>query len=237
MYRLIDTVILDSKDRASYSSSTSDFKIRFPSSNEDVDQIVFKSVTFPFTLNNVTSTTNTYYINGDTNTIPVGLYTVTTLMAAMNVQLAPHNIVMTLSHGFRFVLTHAIGMVFRPMTMTRILGFTATEYTGAIETGENAPNILCSNYFTLHSQYFSDRQQHPIRHTDNRSSTILYMPISDETDIGGIFYYEPEKNSVNYVSHMHQTDMIDIVLRNDQGTIVDLQGQHLVVAFERYRNM
>jgi len=229
---LHETFIIDSKDRESNSTSSTDFIIKVPKPSQEVREYHIRKVIIPLVMDNITASNNTYEIDGTPASIDVGHYNITTLMALMT---ANHFGVYTFTFGANGRVTISsdapANFQWEPLECMKLLGFTQAVYTLADSyTAENFPHLFPTKYFTLHSEAIMRMSHKHFSHSDNRPNMISFIPMV--TDISELLVFVPSDPLVIYVDGVN-SDEFDIQLRDDSNVIVDIQGHSMVLMIER----
>ncbi len=230
VHPLTDTITLDSKDRESYSTSTTDFDIKLPFSTRQTNFIHIRKILIPLVMDNITSSNNSFEIDDVAGTIDPGQYTIGGLVDWMTTDITGYTI--SWEDNSRIKITNDSSTVFtwEPGTAGELLGFTQTTYTGVANyTAENFPNLLPTNYITLHSSFISSRQNHNHYHSDNRSDMITFIEMGN---LGEVLVWEPEEPLLKNVISTNN-DIIDFDFRDDSNNTIDIQTQTVVIEMDR----
>lgn len=234
---IIDTVILDSKDRESNSVSSTDFKIRLPFSGEQGNSLRFKRITIPLVMDNITSSTNTIDdFDGGAFSIRTGQYNIGALIDELNATVTGSTWTFEDNSRIKVIKTAGGAFDFSVATeMADILGFTSSPYTlGTSYTAERLANLLPTEYFTLHSDYLQRKQKHNTVHSDNRGGTIMMIPASE--NLGSIINYEPSnEQAIVKQTQTYNHDIIDIKIKDENNVVIDLQGKPVIIVMDRLR--
>jgi len=234
MNTIVDTLLLDSKDRESFSSGTTDFTIKFPRPIQDVSHYRFTKVIIPLSMDNVTSSNNTYEINDVSFSVSTGYYTIPSLIDQLNDDhSAAYSFDWTANGRIRMVSDTATNFKFEPLETAKLLGFTSSSYSGDIAyVAEHLPILQSTNYFTLHVEEIANRQKHSIYHSDYRSNILDLIPNTGSH--GDVLVYEPTNQIYKYVQDSKITGL-HISLRNSANEIVDLQSNNIQIVIERHK--
>ncbi len=232
VHRLIDTILLDSKDRESASTSSANFLIKFPTGGRKTNFIHIRKIIIPLAMDNISSTlgNDSFELDDVVTNIPAGQWTIGNLMDYLTTNVA--NYTFTFDDNSRVTVTNTVPTTFKfePLECANILGFTASSYTGAATyTAERFPNLLPTNYITMHSNYISQRQHHNTDHSDKRSDTIALIEMKD---LGELLVWEPEEQLVKHVSTTNSST-IDFDFRDDTNTTIDIQDKNIVIILDR----
>jgi hypothetical protein len=229
---IVDTIILDSKDRESQSTSSSDFLIRLPQAGKKVRYFRFRKVIFPLNMDNVTSSTNTIELDDVASNTTVGLYNITSLMDTMTAAIANYTFELLDNNRVKVTNTLAAAFKFEPLEMAGILGFTQASYTLATSyTAENAPDLLIDEYYTLHSNFIAERQHHTSSHSDRRSGTVLIIP--NYHNVGDNLVWGLHENPVDKWVNDTNSNIIDFQIKNQAGTVIDIQSKSVSIIIDR----
>jgi len=229
----LDTVFLDTKDKESLSTSTTDFEIKFPYAKKDVKRIQFVKFIIPLNQNNITSSNNAFTLDSIAYTASAGWYTITDLCDHLQTDILSGYTVY-LNYNSRVVVKNnsSTNFTFVPNTMKVPLGFTQTSYTGAsIYYAENLPYLFPSQYFTLHSTFLGARRKNHTQHSDNRSNFICSIPITD--DYLDVLSYIPEQPLYIDVDSTNN-DIIDFKIKDQSNTVIDCQSKNIQITVDRY---
>ena len=232
MHKIIDVVVVDSKDALSTSTSTTDFVVKLPVSPLDVGEYHFLKFCIPLSMDNVTASNNGYEIDDVAGSIDVGQYNVGTLASWMTANIAGYTI--SWDDNARFTITNDSSTNFKwePLETATILGFTQASYTGASSyTAEELPNMMPTRYITVHSKYIHAKSKNNTIHTDNRSDMITIIPV--DKSLGNLLVHVPEDPLITNVESSNN-DIIDFQFKDDQGNVLDLQEQNVMMVIGRH---
>jgi len=232
IHTLTDTVTLDSKDRESYSASSTDFEIKLPFSNRPTNFIHIKEIGIPLLMDNViTGRNDTFELDDVVQTINEGQYTIGYLMDYLTEYIINYTFEYIDWGRVRITNDSSETFKFEPGTALKLLGFTQSEYTGSdFYVGEIHPNLLPTKYFTLHSKFIATRQKHNHYHSDRRSDMIAIIKFNH--GLGEMLWWsheEPLFKNINYSNN----DLIDFQLRDDNNVIVDIGNESIVLELDR----
>lgn len=227
----VDTIILDSKDRETSSTSTTDFEIKLPFANKQVRLFKIRKISFPLVQDNVTDSNNTFEIDDAATSIATGQYDINGLITWLTANVAGYTF--TFESNRRVKVTNDLAATFKwePLEASTILGFANATFTGATSyTGTVLPNLLPSKYYTLHSRFITKRQRHHTHHSDNRSD--LVMLIDKEQDMGSLLVFRPDDPVIKVVNNTNN-DIIDFQVRDDSKNVIDIDNGTVVILFDR----
>lgn len=233
MSRLIDTIILDSKDRLAISVSSTQYSVRIDNPGVLVNYWKLRKVMFPLVYDNiVTGLNDTCTIDGTLLTIPAGHYDVDSLLTQLNA-LSVAGTTWTFDDNYRFTITRVGAFVFLEGTLARTLGFDDAAYAGAVTyTADWYPNLaLFKDYFTIHSRILSRIRTHSYLHSDYRGDLLGLIPHTGTH--GDMLMWEPEKTFIIKVKD-HSMTTVDIIIRDSANTVLDLDGRSVTMVWERY---
>lgn len=239
-YTLIDTIILDSDFRNDpNTTSTTDFTIDIIKANRTPKYFQFQNVIVPLGMDNITSDYNQFKINGTTYTVPTGIYIkIGDLLSAMNILITGTNITFTQGLNSKITVASSTSTIFTfdPSTMYYTLGFSAGLKTGQFTYGASfVPDIVQSNYYTLHSEILSQQDTNKTIHSDGRPNTILVVSNFD-TPPSGILNYSPKLDDENilYVGNMAPNiKTLDFQLKDDYANTV-VMNPAIQIVINRY---
>jgi len=231
MSKKIDTIILDSKDRIS--GSTTDFKIKPPVTYANCNALNLREVTIPIVMDNILTGYASVEINDVAFTVPQGLYSIDSLLAELN--LIDADYIFTITNYKRikvkYVPDDVTAFKFEPLLLNSTLGFTSALYNGAnYYIAEELPNMVLTRYFTLHSSYISNKNRLPMKHSDQRSDLITYIPINVAP--GEILVYEPLEPIHIFIDENNVSE-IDFQLKDEWNNVVDLNSEEIVFNMDR----
>jgi hypothetical protein len=230
---IIDTIVLDSKDRESSSSSTTNFEIKLPFSNSEVTFFKIKEVSFPLSQDNVLSSNNTFEIDGVPSSIDVGQYNITSLINWLSDNITGYTFTYEPNGRVKISSDALVNFSWEPLESSVLLGFTNSTFAGATSyTGTLMPDLLPSNYYTLHSNFISKRQRHYTYHSDSRSNLI--MTIAKKQDLGSLLVYRPNPPVLKYVTNTN-SDLVDFQIRDSDKNIIDIGTNTVLIIIERMR--
>ena len=165
-----------------------------------------------------------------TGTIVPGIYTVSTLPAAVKASLDAACIV----PGITFTVTYSATTMKLTITASagnfsilgsittnsgwEMLGFSAQDTAQAVShTGDMIVNLLKTLHVTVHIDQASGR------FIDSKgSSTTFIIPVTNMT--GEVLLYRPELGNVTNIAKFNRTNTLNIRLSDDMGNILNLNG-------------
>jgi len=230
---IVDTLIIDSKDRESYSTSTTDFEIKIPNPGRRVRFFRFRKIIIPLVMDNITSSNNTVEFADVASNVDVGLYNITGLMDWMTTNIATYTF--TLLDNNRVKIDNGGGAAFKfePLEMATVLGFTSTTYTGAnTYTAEESPNLLIDQYYTLHSTYIAKRAHHDTTHTDRRSDIVVTVVNNAHVGDPLIFANFNDYHIDKYIGETN-VDIMDFQLKDSSSTVIDIGEATMQIIVDR----
>lgn len=226
----IDTIILDSRNRAS--GTTSNFTIRVPHNYKEPETYILREVSIPLVYDNiVTGGNDNVKLDGVTFTLPAGQYNINQLISQLNITCSGFTFSYTYGSRVNVVKVGGGNFLFDAMNMNTTLGYINSPYAGAATyTSEYLYNLIVTKYFTLHSSFLSSKNKLKYYHSDNRSQLIAKIPIN--ANQGQVLVYEPYNPIYIYLEGSN-VDLIDFQLRDEYGDLVDLQTDEFIMEFVR----
>ena len=230
---LVDSFIIDSKDKDATSSSTTDFRIKVPFSSIPIKTVELVKVAIPLDYNNITSVNQSVTVGGTGYTVPVGFYSINGLISALDTLTTGAGYNWTLTDGNRVNVNNGGGanFVLIPGVLSDSIGFVSTgTYTGTnTYTGTLLPDLTFIKYFTLHSSTIASKRKDHIYHSDSRSNTLAYIPL---TEIHGSYQtWEPRRPI--HIDVINQTlTSCDFQLKDQLNRSTDISGS-IVLFFRR----
>lgn len=229
---LIDTVIIDSKDRiTSISNSSTDFYINIPDTSVGANTLHLRQFGIPLVMDNVKTSNNSYEIDDVAGTINVGSYSISTLCTWLTNNIA--NYTFSYENNGRVKITNDLAAIFKwePLTCNTLLGFTNILYNGASSyTAEILPNLLPTKYVTIHSKFLTRNSSNRTIHTDGRSKILASIPIVAE--LGSYMLYFPDEPLLIYLKDTNM-NQVDFQFRDDSGDILDIDNKNIYIMMER----
>lgn len=233
--RYFDNIILDSKDREQFSKSSTNFTIKLPTSGSKIVAFEIISIIFPYVFNTVDATNNTFKIASTTYTLPIGHYSISTLVTKLN-SLTSGVATWTFEPNYRLSVTFVDLYTFEPLLAGVMFGFTQTSYTAAMSrTAENIANISeDGDYLTLHSKVLSKCIREGKTHSDNRKDIVCMIPIT--VPYGNLEVYQPTRPLISNVLNMGINE-IDFYILDKGGNEIDLSSSSIIIDMIRYTNL
>jgi hypothetical protein len=231
---LVDSIIIDGKDKRTSSNSTTDFTIDIQRPGRNVSIVEIRKIEIPLSYDNVNSSNNVITIGGTPYTIPAGLYDITGLIQELGAQVSgSYNV--TYENNNRITIDNGGGanFIILPGISAELFGFdSSATYSGSnTYTTPFFPNLIQDHeYFTLHSKVLSNKGD-TVHHTDKRSDIIAFIPIKE--DLGTSFSWEPKRRKLIKTRDMH-ISLVDFTLRNRAGNVVDLDNKTFQLVLNRY---
>lgn len=235
---------VSSKNRAS--NSVSRYNVKYNTNDRDlhnVKRIALKSAIIPNTQYNINSNNNTFYmvntISGPTYTIPVGQYTITTLMAA--IQSAVGGGFTLTQDATTQLLTFTAGgvdtltMTSDPSTnpMAPILGITTDSGAVASYTTPSLPDLRGLTSIYVASQALTN---HTSMSDSAKNKQNIFCTIPVNVEFGGSVSLEEDETTLDYVifdSHKN-ISTIDINLMDEDLNTLELNGLDWTLVFRVY---
>ena len=227
---------IDSDNKGTDSTSTENSIYHLNDSHlHEVKQIKFKSMTFANTMYNINAYNNTlnYELIGVPKTvnIPIGTYTIPTLVIAFN--LAQSDIVMTdtaTTNTFAFT-PGSLTKILAISTIGRVIGVTVDTVNSTSYSGNQIYNItytymihVLSNTLARSDNLIaSDRKKYPV---------ICSIPLT--TGFAFLVHHEEQgTDTADYSVHNGHSNLssIDIKIVDDEYRVVDLNGSKFVIQF------
>lgn len=228
-----DTVILDSKDRLSGSSSTTDFRIKIPYASSKITKYELSKIIIPITYDNVYDINNTFDIDASAYSIPAGAYSISALIVAANALVTGYTFSFGGNSRVTVIKDDTTAFTWTPDETGKLLGFTQTNYTTKnTYTAENYPDLVQNHdYFTLHSEILSGRTEDHVSHSDNRTNILCVIPVVET--YGLVQTWEPQLGKFFDIADGHINEC-DFELKNKNNEVVDLNGHDFMIIFNRY---
>lgn len=223
-------ITINSKDRTSLSSSSSDFILK-RNLETDVSGFRVSYIQLPYAWYNITSTSNSIRING-TNTVSItpGQYTASSLASALQTALQVVDATFTVTYSTttgKFTITRNLGFTLNLssslFTMRRQLGFNSTSDTASntSHTSDSVVNIHNGNSISLHSNLLGKALRNRI--SDSRSDYVLSIPITGNP--GNLLYYAPGQDIVyKFDRPIHFEGDISFQLKDVDNNVLDMNG-------------
>lgn len=232
-YKLVDQLIIDSKDRDATSTSSTDFTVNVQYTSGGIVRIALIKAVIPLVYDNVTSDNNTFTLGGVGKTLDIGFYSITQLIQELNDVSSGYTWSWENQSRIKVLKDDLAVFAFVPGNAATLLGFTAASYGGVNNyVAELFPDLAENlNYLTLHSTELSKRSEGSGMHSDHRSNIVSIIPIVDSH--GNIATWEPQFYKFFDVKD-HHLSTIDIQLKKSDNTVVDLNEQNIVLVFNRY---
>jgi hypothetical protein len=234
-------VLVDSRYRNDQLDPINNFKYNLDKSVDRVTRIYVESAQIPFTYYTTTALNNVFETSLGTTTLPPGNYNSGSVATALKTGLdtdaaagAPwavsfdqttFKVTITSSIAFSVITTTA-------NTMTQNLGFNVDTASNVTHVGDGSVDLSGARYLVIKSSLIGE----------NRAFTTAVAPIVTSQDIihtvpvntnpGGVVLDiapEPRYNILGFKTSF-QND-IDFSIEDDQGNLLDLNGNHWSVQF------
>ncbi len=190
-------------------------------------------------MGNVFNTTNVLKFNGGTTTaiIPDGNYNTNTLPSVLKtaidtafgdtnttVQYSNTTYKLTITRGSSFIINTESDLF--TSTASTILGFTKTTASSSTAVGDSILNITGPNYICIRSRFLTKAANRKTVYADNTYTNILsIIPMVIGTgDIVSIPDPDLIGTRLSYKFKISTTDIIDIIITDDTGAVLDLNG-------------
>ena len=237
MSSLTDFVLINSKDRASFSNSSSDFTIELRDPLEGRYKIV--SAIIPNTFYNVVAGQNDkIYFNDGTNksaVIPAGNYSVNTLPGAIKTAMdAVSSIVFTvtinsITNKMTITGDSAFSLNFGTFTSSSIaplIGFAYTNTNSAVShVGGNVVDLAYPR-----SVIVDINQTTNVQSLNGLSYGSLWFPV--ETNGNDVTFFKSEADYAMFIT-LQRCTRLQVRLRDDQGNSLSLNGADMQILLKK----
>ena len=231
--------------------TSTNFTYQFNRSFSRITEILIQSIQFPFTFYTINATNNQLRINrGTTRTIliPLGNYTATSMISILNIALNnatdpttgyPYNgfagetfNVSYTSSTMKYTITNGNPFTIYSLssdslsTMANNLGYIVSSSTNITSaTADSVANLAGPKYIRIKSQFLSAPTQHKPLYADNSYSTTLFiLPVN--AGFGSFVSTDIQiPIRLTYKFMIKNTDIIDFTVVDENGNILDLNGQ------------
>lgn len=233
-----DFLVLNSRNRTSYSTNSHDFDIKVQTPVDGVYQIVTCSI--PNTFYNINAYNNLIYFNdgsAKTATITPGIYSssdiTTAIKTAMDdqstitftVSIGTNTQKLTIAGDSPYTLKFATNTT---NSAASILGFTNTDTSSS--TSQVATNVINLAYPAGCLVRINDIDN--VSTSTSGVSGTLYFPI--ETNSSDISVFKSENSYAMYAS-FQRTSLIKVKLLDDQGNPLSLNGADWTICLKKCR--
>ncbi len=244
-------VVINSKKRLNTSGSetATNFTYQFNRSFSRITEIIIQSIQLPFTFYAINATNNQLRVTrGLTKTIsiPYGNYTATSLISILNVAL--NNVTDPTTgyvyNGFagesfttsfssvtlKFTITNSntfqiLAAATDPLsTLAENMGFRVTSALATSVTSDSTINLAGPKYIKIQSTFLTRPTHHkPISADDSYSTTLFILPIN--ASFGSFVSTDIQiPIRLTYKFSVLNTDVIDFQVADEDGNILDLNG-------------
>ena len=213
-----------------------DFSVSFNDSDlSQVKRVVLKSVIIPNTSYNINTTNNTIFYDSSSLTLPVGQYTLSTLITAIENAFSAINVLTitqdALTQKLTFTFTSNI-VLQSTSTMKYVIGFNDTMTSNTVHVMPNLPDLTGLKKVFIKSSALSNM-------TSMSDSSKKHYNIFSEVDITVPFGFVEHR----VLSDLHSSDeltfsqpknisTIDIKLYDQHLNNLDLNGHHIELIFK-----
>jgi hypothetical protein len=242
--------VINSRDRLNYITETpTNFTWSFNKEAVRITEVLIQSIQFPFTFYTINSNNNVLRVNCGTTksiNIPEGNYTVTSIIATLN--LALNNLTDPVTgfnyNGFpgetfsvsfksstlKLSITNVNPFIIYSSnfdilsTLAYYLGFHEDSVLGLSTTADSVINLAGPSYIQIKSNYLTQPTQHKPLYKDNSYSNSLFiLPINASS---GAFISTDIQIPIRYTfkKDILPNDIIDISVVDDHGNLLDLNG-------------
>ncbi len=236
---------INSADRSASSVSTTDFTVDYPNVQvlAKVVSIVVKHVSFPNVFYNITANNNVLMYEGKsetplTITVPVGSYTVGSLLAVLNTSLGtitqnPLTLLLTFGASSSFPLK--IYGAEDGSTLAPYLGISATTPLNTSNfTAPNVPKLQGVQHVHIASKFLSKGNNFIDANKKQEIPVVAMIP--NNVPFGGIVHYETKHEQLDVINYESEATLqsIDIKLYDGEGNLLDLHGQDVNIILKIY---
>jgi hypothetical protein len=237
--------VINSRSRNNPGSSTSgNFTYTFDKNINRITDVIIRAVQIPFTFYVINSSNNVLKFNNNTvtATITAGNYNNATILielkskidaafADTNTTVTFNNITskLTITRTAAFILDAAVDVP--TSTLSTILGYSVSSASGTSATANNVLNISGPNYLLIESAFLTKAIQHKtVYATSSYANALLSIPVNvGPNDIITMSDQIFLPVRLNYKFNIRTTDSIDIKIKDDTGTTLDLNGADIAI--------
>lgn len=237
--------IINSKTRINPTSTTSsNFTFSFSKKFSRITNIIVKSIQIPFSFYVINSLNNVLKFNsnavsvtiepGNYNTSSLAIELKTKIDAAFGdssttVTFSTTTYKITIARSAPFVIDAAATVP--TSTLAPLIGFTVSSTSAMSATSNNVINLSGPNYIIVESAYLTKAVQHRTNYTSsiyNNALAIIPLLVSP----GDTISLDDQlllPTRLNYKFDILTTDIVDIVLKDDDGNILNLNGSDIAI--------
>lgn len=237
--------VINSKTRLSpLSSTTSNFTYSFYRRYSRITEIVIRSIQLPFGFYAVNSTNNVLKFNSNAISVTVtpGNYNTSTLAIELKskidtafgdtnttITFSTTTYKLTIARTTPFVVDAEVDVP--SSTFAKLIGFYVSSTSGNSATGDGVINISGPNYIVVESAFLTKAIQHRTNYSSSLYSNVL-ATVPVVVSPGDIITLDNQlllPVRLNYKFNIETTDIIDIVLKDDVGNILDLNKADIAI--------
>ena len=234
-------VLVDSRYRNNPLDPINNFKYDLDKSIDRVTRIYVESAQIPFTYYTTNALNNVFETSLGTTIISNGNYNSGNIATALKNGLdadAPGGAPWTVSFSqitFKLTITASVAfsiITTTPNTMAHILGFNADTGLNLTQVGDGAIDLSGPRYLVIKSSLIGENRSFTTAVAPMVSSRDIIHTVPVNTNPGGVILDiapEPRYNILGFKTSF-QTN-IDFRLEDDQGNLINLNGNHWSVQF------
>jgi len=233
--RQLDDITIDSKDRETNSTSTTNFRITVEQPSMPAKWLQLVKIVLPMTFDTIDSNNNTFDIGAlGTITIPTGHYELGSLILELNSLTTGYTWTWENNSRIKVVKDDLATFTLDPGNATILLGFDpSSTYTGANNyTADFFPDMgENKDYLTLHSSVLRRHMEVSVKHTDDRTNMITF--IKNDVPHGSVMTWEPEKKIFFNLNSSH-INLMDFYILDKAGNYIDIGNQTVAIVFNAF---
>ncbi|MGL5934889.1 MAG: hypothetical protein ACRCZI_04625 [Cetobacterium sp.] len=226
------------------STTSSNFTFSFSKKFIRITEVVVRSVQIPFTFYTVNSLNNVLKFNNNavTVTLTPGNYNTSSLAVELKskidtafgdtnttISFSATTYKLTIARVAPFIVDAAISVP--TSTFATLIGFTVSSANAVSNTGDSVINLSGPNYIVIESAFLTKAIQHRTNYTSSLYNNVLAV-IPLMVAPGDIISLDDQlllPTRLNYKFDILTTDVIDIVLKDDAGNILNLNGSDIAI--------
>lgn len=219
-------LILNSKQR--YYGETNNFAINFEQKVQ-VNRFRINKIILPYSWYNLKS--QNYTINGVTHLLPAGSYSITSLISTLNASIAPviasyntnqNTITFTNAAPFTCVFAAGSGYLGDALQLNGVIAPATSITSGVINLNLTSNVYITSQALTTYYQSI---------YVKRKANLVQTIPVNVNS-FGFIVYQNQTETVFNCDSQTFAN--IDVQVRDDDGNLIDLNGQNIIMELELY---
>jgi hypothetical protein len=235
----VNVVINSKKRRLPNTETSSNFTYSLNRDITRITDIIIKAVQMPYTFYGVNSLNNVVTFNNNAAfiTIEPGNYTSTTmsieLKSKIDLALGGTSTVVTFNNvTYKFTITRGSAFILDgaptvpASTAAKILGFSVSSPSASTIISDSVVSLSGPNYVNIISTFLTKTIHHKVIYADSSYEGVLFtIPLNGGPgDIITVGEQPTLPVRLSYKAKILSTDIIDIILKDDDNVIINLNG-------------